>query len=59
MPRIFEPFFTTGRAVGGSGLGLAIAHNLVTNALKGEIDVKSKPGKGTEFSVIFRQVIPD
>src|SRR5258706_604774 len=59
MPRIFEPFLTTGRAVGGSGLGLAIAHNLVTNALKAEIDGKSKPGKRTEASVMFRQVIPD
>jgi signal transduction histidine kinase len=59
MPHIFEPFFTTGRAIGGSGLGLAIAHNLVTNALKGEIHVKSKSGNGTEFSVTFRRAIPD
>jgi signal transduction histidine kinase len=57
--RVFEPFFTTGRPIGGTGLGLAIVHNLVTNALKGEIKLKSIEGKGTEFTVIFPQVIPD
>lgn len=57
--RIFEPFFTTGRAIGGSGLGLAIVHNLVTNALKGEIAMESLDGQGTEFTVTFPRVIPD
>lgn len=59
LARVFEPFFTTGRAMGGSGLGLAIVHNLVTNALKGEIEVKSTKGQGTEFAVTFPKVIPD
>jgi signal transduction histidine kinase len=58
-PRIFEPFFTTGRAVGGTGLGLSIVHNLVVNALRGEIKLKSQEGKGTEFIVIFPRVIAD
>lgn len=56
-PRIFEPFFTTGRSYGGTGLGLAIVHNLVMNALKGEIKLKSQEGKGAEFVVIFPKVI--
>ena len=59
MSHIFEPFFTTGRAKGGTGLGLAIAHDLVTNALKGDISVNSKPGEGTEFTVRFPKVVPE
>jgi signal transduction histidine kinase len=54
---IFEPLFTTGQSIGGTGLGLAIVHNLVTNALNGEIKLKSEEGKGTEFIVIFPRVI--
>ena len=57
--RVFEPFFTTGRSIGGTGLGLAIVHNLVTNALKGEISLKSEEGKGTEFIIIFPRVISE
>ena len=57
--RVFEPFFTTGHPIGGTGLGLAIAHNLVTNALKGEIKLKSNEGKGTEFIVTFPRVISE
>lgn len=57
--RIFEPFFTTGRAIGGTGLGLSIVHNLIVNALKGEIKMKSEEGKGTEFIVKFPRVVAD
>ena len=57
--RVFEPFFTTGRNIGGTGLGLTIVHNLVTNALKGEIKFKSDEGKGTEFVITFPRIIPD
>ena len=56
--RVFEPFFTTGRSIGGTGLGLVIVHNLVTNALKGKIKLKSQEGKGTVFEIIFPRVIP-
>jgi signal transduction histidine kinase len=54
---IFDPFFTTGKSAGGTGLGLAIVHNLVTNALNGEIKLKSELGKGTEFIVVFPKEI--
>jgi PAS domain S-box-containing protein len=49
MPRIFDPFFTT-KGERGTGLGLAISHGTVT-ALRGDIQVKSVPGRGTTFRV--------
>jgi len=46
--RIFEPFFTT-KAVGqGTGLGLSIVFRIVQDH-GGRIDVRSTPGKGSEF----------
>jgi signal transduction histidine kinase len=57
--QIFEPFFTTGKNSGGTGLGLAIVHNLVVNAFKGEVKLKSEEGNGTEFIVIFPREISE
>ncbi|MEH1966110.1 trifunctional serine/threonine-protein kinase/ATP-binding protein/sensor histidine kinase [Nostoc sp.] len=51
LSRIFEPFFTTARHRGGTGLGLHIVYNLVTQKLRGRIDVQSEVGKGTLFIV--------
>jgi signal transduction histidine kinase len=51
--RIFEPFFTTRRNQGGSGLGMHIVYNLVTQRLRGHIDVESAPGVGARFVVDF------
>jgi signal transduction histidine kinase len=48
--QIFDPFFTTKRAKGGTGLGLAIAFRIVEEH-HGNISVKSKPGRGTTFTV--------
>jgi PAS domain S-box-containing protein len=48
--RIFEPFFTTKQAAGGTGLGLAVVYGIILNHF-GFIDVKSKPGHGSTFSV--------
>ncbi len=48
--KVFEPFFTTKTAGKGTGLGLSICQSFI-QALGGQIDVKSKPGKGTTFLI--------
>ena len=50
--RIFEPFFTTKQAAGGTGLGLAVVYGIILNHF-GFIDVRSKPGHGSTFSVFL------
>ena len=48
MERIFEPSFTT--RDGGTGLGLSIASRVISE-YGGRIEVKSQPGKGSEFII--------
>ena len=49
LERIFEPFFSTKKGA-GTGLGLSITYGIVQK-LCGEIQVTSKPGEGTCFTV--------
>ena len=48
---IFEPFFS-GRMGYGTGLGLSITYGIV-NKLGGSIDVETKEGEGTTFTVFL------
>ena len=47
---IFESFFTTKDVGEGTGLGLSISYGIIEQH-NGNIDVISKPGKGTEFII--------
>jgi two-component system phosphate regulon sensor histidine kinase PhoR len=55
--RVFETFFRVPSpltpAAKGSGLGLAIARHIM-EAHGGRVDLKSKPGKGSTFTLGFR-----
>ena len=49
---IFDPFYTTKPAGKGTGLGLNIVYRIVTK-YRGQIQVQSKVGEGTEFNLRF------
>lgn len=56
LPHIFERFFqadsSTTRKGEGTGIGLALTKELV-EMMGGTIEVKSRPGEGTEFTVLL------
>jgi len=51
LRRIFDPFFTS-KVGKGTGLGLSVSHGII-EAHGGVIDVKSKVGEGSTFSIFL------
>lgn len=52
--QIFTPFFTTKpTGTGNTGLGLAISHEIIVQHHKGKLNVQSKPGEFTEFTIVL------
>ena len=52
LSRLFRPFQQAGGSTGGSGLGLSITRRLA-ELMAGRIEVDSKPGSGSTFSVVL------
>ncbi len=51
--KIFDPFFTTKRGQGGSGLGMNIIYNLITQKLKGKMELLRISPHGLGFNIFL------
>jgi signal transduction histidine kinase len=62
IPFIFDRFYradkTRTRTTGGIGIGLSLV-KAICNAHGATIDVKSRQGKGTVFSIAFPRYVPE
>ena len=58
LNRIFEPFYQgdqqTDNSIQGTGIGLSLSKGFI-DLHKGDLTVKSEKGKGTSFSIYFRE----
>jgi signal transduction histidine kinase len=53
LDKIFQPFFTTKPTGQGTGLGLSLAYDIITKGHGGELNVATKEGEGSEFSIVL------
>jgi two-component system NtrC family sensor kinase len=51
--KMFNPFFTTKPAGEGTGLGLSLSHDIIVKQHGGTIDVDTRPGEFTEFTILL------
>ncbi|HTE00873.1 MAG TPA: tetratricopeptide repeat protein [Mucilaginibacter sp.] len=51
--KIMQPFFTTKPTGEGTGLGLSLTYDMVVKGHSGTINVESKEGEYTEFTVVL------
>jgi two-component system NtrC family sensor kinase len=52
LAKIFMPFYTTKEIGKGTGLGLSVSYGII-KSLDGRIEVASKPGRGSAFTVVL------
>ncbi|MBN1307777.1 MAG: GHKL domain-containing protein [Chitinispirillaceae bacterium] len=57
--KIFNPFFTTKPAGTGTGLGLSICYEIVVDKHGGDIQVASRTGAGTTFTIKLPRIRED
>lgn len=57
LPKLFE-FGVSTKGEGGNGMGLWLVRQLVAHH-GGSIEVKSKPGEGSQFTVTWPRQIPE
>jgi two-component system NtrC family sensor kinase len=55
--KIFEPFFTTKEVGQGTGLGLSISYDIISKKHNGFIEVDSKVGEGTVFTIKLPKLV--
>jgi signal transduction histidine kinase len=51
--KIFQPFFTTKPTGKGTGLGLSLSYDIITKGHQGKIELETKEGVGTTFTIIL------